>query len=152
MGMEFNHSAAKRVNRRIEAIAFNVENTDPLWQKIEAILVRHEREQWISKGGHFGTPWDQLDAKYAAWKKTHAPNSAMVLTGELLKSFTGDGKYAIDERTQSTFRFGSKDPVAHLHQYGSPQGQNPKRPLMRLPMKVRQEVIDAIRDHTIGRD
>ena len=152
MGIEFDHSASKRVKRRIEAIAHNVQNTDALWTKVESILIRHEREQWISEGGHFGTPWEQLSGPYAAWKKRHAPNSTMVLTGELLKSFTGDGKYAIDEKTQSTFRFGSRAPVAHLHQYGSREGQNPKRPLIRLPMKVRQEVIDAIRDHTVGRD
>lgn len=87
-----------------------------------------------TEGGRFHwpsathAPWEELDAKYALWKNKHAPNSAMVLTGELLKSFTGDGKYAIDERTQDTFRFGSRDPVARLHQYGSRKGQNPKRP------------------------
>lgn len=149
--MEFDHSAAKRVKRRIEAIAHDVQNTDALWTKVESILIRHEREQWISEGGHFGTPWEQLSGQYADWKAKNAPNSAMVLTGELLRSFTGEGKWAIDERTRSTFRFGSKDPVAHLHQHGSRKGQNPQRPLMRLPLKVRQEIVEAVRDHALGR-
>lgn len=138
--------------RKLRAYADAAEDLTPVWPKVQVYISKNVAEQFDTRGLHFKTGWNPLDPDYGTWKIKHGHGTQpLVLTGGLRDSFLGLGRYAIKNWDRNSGKFGSRHPLAHLHQEGSRGGKVPARPILVIRTEMRDGITRIIGDHITGK-
>jgi phage gpG-like protein len=135
---------------RFRVTAEHATDLRPLWPKIEAYLRAQFAKQFATEGGALGSPWEPLDADYAAEKAAQGLKGILVQTGGLRASYLGQGRWTVSERKKDSLTVGSRHPLAHLHHHGTQGGRVPARPVLRVTPAMRREVKRMIRDYIVN--
>ena len=113
--------------------------------KFGAVVRRHNRAQWRSKGLAGGAPWAPLSPKYAAWKvKVVGPKPLMRFSDDLWKSLTRNPMGVQDIGWQRA-EFGTDVEYAEFHQYGT--RFMPARPIVTTTPLMEKELGRLVSDH-----
>lgn len=143
-----------KVKRRIRAMEMRAEDATRVWPRVGSYLSRQVRRQFTTRGAAMGTPWEPLKPQYRTWKVSHGyPRSILVRTGDLRSSFT-HRPMDIEHYTPKTGTFGSNDPKAVWHQYGTHRhGKqvNPPRPMLVVTPEMSAEIRKLIAKHVAGK-
>lgn len=153
-GMVYDHTASRRVAKRIRSLAGRTQDVSRVWPKVGGYLSRQIRRQFSTRGKHFGTPWKPLAASTRKQKrKLGFPRIPLVRTGDLRGSFIGRPmRIEIKEKTHAIF--GSDLNTAVWQQYGTKRNGKrhiPPRVILKITPEVSKEVAGIIRKHIMGR-
>jgi hypothetical protein len=141
------------VRKRLATMEQRAADLTPAWDKVQNYLADVEGEQFATHGARLGTPWEPLDPKCRLWKIKAGRRQLLVLTGGLRDSFMGRGRYAIRDRDRNrkTAKFGSKHPLAHIHQRGTDGGKIPARPILAKTPEVQHRIQQILEEHIKGK-
>lgn len=141
-----------RVQNKLNRLADRTQDLTEAWPRVQRYIADVEDEQFSSRGARLGTPWKPLQPEYRLWKATKGHNrSPLVLTGGLRASFLGKGRWAIKDTNRKTAKFGSRHPLAHIHQSGTDGGKIPARPMLVATAELRAQIQEILDDHIRGR-
>lgn len=140
----------RSASQRIKMTGERSESLRPVWPKIERYLREQFLRQFETDGAALGRPWKPLEARYAAEKAAEGLRDILVSTGGLRASYLGEGRWKVSEQTDSTLRVGSKHPLAHIHQRGTPRGHVPARPVLQVTAEMKREVRKMISDYLMN--
>lgn len=146
--------SGRGVTAKVNGMVRRTQDASAAWPKVGAYLARTTRQQFATKGGRLGTPWQPLKPKYRLWKIKHGFNrNILVMTGDLRNSFVSR-PMSIEEYKKTSAVFGSKDKKAVWHQYGTRRNGkrvNPPRVMLKATPEVRAEVKKIITRHIVGK-
>lgn len=126
------------IARQLGKLAIELEDLDPLWNRIEPAMAQIEQDQFETRG-HGG--WPPLAPSTLADKARHGyPEDPLVRTGDLKESLTNPAVAA--HRTHKQLTWGTDIPYAPYHQTGTPR--MPKRPPLDLRAEDRQKLEAAV--------
>lgn len=140
----------KNVRRRLQGIEDRASDLRPAWPRVQTYLADVEDEQFATTGARLGTPWTPLKPEYQLWKVARGGRPPLVLTGSLRDSFMGRGKWAIRDTNRKTAKFGSRHPLAHIHQRGTSGGKIPPRPILVNNPEVQAAIKRILEKHVRG--
>lgn len=149
-GVFVNGNGIAKARKRLADIERRAADLTPAWPKVQDYLADVEGEQFKTRGARLGTPWKPLNPVYRLWKVKHGPRQPLVLTGGLKDSFQGQGRYAIRDTNRKTAKFGSKHPLAHIHQKGTSGGKIPARPILVNSPEVQAAIKRILERHVRG--
>lgn len=143
-----------RARGRIDSLGDRAADVRPAWRDVVTLLERETEGRFRSRGAG---RWAPLDADTIRRKaRDRDPrvrgNSSRVLvaTGALMDSLTSSGsRYAKRELGPTELRFGSRNPVANVHQGG--KGRRKREVLDTRDRTLRVGIADSIRDYLLGR-
>lgn len=153
MPMTINHGV-ERNDRRIRGLEERTKHVSPrAWQSVGAYLSDQVRQQFVTEGEHFHTPWKPLKPKYLVWKLAHGGSRKILrYNGDLMRSFTSR-PMSIERYEGNRATFGSSDRKAVWHQKGTHRhGKqvNPPRPMLVVTREVRAGVKQRLDSYIAG--
>lgn len=134
---------------RIREVSQRAANPAPGLAQVPPILERHVDETFASRGATVGWRWKPLSKRYGARKMLTSTRGPLILSGGLRESFSG-GRWHIDVKTMNSLRWGTRHPLAHLHQRGSKGRRVPARPFVVVTPELKREVRDELSDYVTG--
>jgi len=100
--------------------------------------VYYANQGFNSQGGVFGSPWQRLSPRYAAWKAKNYPGRPpLVRTGKMQNSFDF-------QATSSTVLIGNSSPQFKYHQSSAPRRVIPRRASIGVNDQIKRMVREAI--------
>jgi hypothetical protein len=122
----------------------------PFWPKLVPIFIRWMSEQFRTEGQFFGTPWQPLSPRYAAWKAARFPGkSILIAEGDLRRGASLPRREMTPTRLTLTIDWVKRGTVLEpgWHHFG--EGHNPRRPLLsdQLPPEAVLEVRRAAEEY-----
>jgi phage virion morphogenesis protein len=140
--------------RRLRRMQDRIDNLDRVWPRVGRYLSGQVRRQFSTRGAHMGTPWAPLKPEYLLWKVANGyPRSTLVMRGDLKNSFV-QRPMSVEIYRKDTAVFGSDDPKAVWHQYGTKRNGkqvNPPRPMLVFTTEIKSEMVDIVRRYIRGR-
>lgn len=141
----------KQLSAFIAGIGDKVKDLSPIWDDVDAILRRHVRTRFSTKGGR-REPWPPLKSStVAAKKKAGYPATILVRTGRLKRAliYTGGEHILVKERMSMTF--GSDVEYADYHQSPLvPRRRISRRAFFYLGRPETSKIIGRMRKHVEG--
>lgn len=129
----------------LENLARNAGDMRGTFRHVLTELEHESSKTFSSRGASIGAPWKPLDPSTLARKKGHP---ALVKSGGLEHSLTLPNSIgAIRQARKLTFSFGTKHPLAHLHQFGTKGGHVPARTVLKLTPAIRSMIVRKIHEH-----
>lgn len=151
----FTISGDRDVSRKIRAYGTRAEDVSKAWPRVGSYLSRAVRQQFVTEGVRFGKPWKPVKPAYRLWKiRNGLSRKTLVATGAMRQSFVGR-PMDIEEYRGNTAVFGSSDPKAVWHHYGTRRDGkrvNPARPILVITNDVAKDVRQILADHITGRN
>ena len=133
----------------------NAEDPRTLWDDVIEYMADKERQVWRTEGRSAGTPW--LAAKARSRRtvtrggKSRRSSELMRLSSNLLVSLAKPrGRGGIRRKTRSELVYGTKNPVARLHQNGSKGGRLPARPPLTITDQDERAQVELVRRHVFA--
>ena len=88
----------------------------PAWDTVRNIIFHAEALLFHTEGGSGnpedgGIPWAGLGHSYAGWRRQFFPGPILQLSGNLMRQLTGQSGDHYEQRTFTSFAFGSNAPV-----------------------------------------
>lgn len=148
--LTYDRLALNRVKRRISKADLDMLKAG---QKVGAVITRHIRRQFTTKGAHFGTPWKPL-AKSTLKQKMRLgfPRAPLVRTGAMKAGVTKQ-PLDIEWYTNTTGTFGTDSMKARWQHFGTHRhGKRhiPPRPILKLTPDLKKDIVDQLRKQAIG--
>lgn len=148
--LTYDRRAFSRVKRRIKKADIDMLKAGP---KVGAVVARHIRRQFTTKGAHFGTPWKPL-AKSTLKEKARKgfPKSPLVRTGQMKAGVTKQ-PLDIEWFTNSSAHLGTDRKKAVWQHYGTHRNGRrhiPPRPILKLTPDLKQDIVDVLRRQALG--
>lgn len=148
-------SGEVQIHRRLEGLLANIEDLTPALERIAEHFYAHMREVFATEGGATaGGRWTGLAPDYAAWKAQFYPGQGILQrTGRLRESLTAPGAAgSIREMDRQGMTLGSDVRVGQwslglIHQEGTRDGRLAPRRILDIPLEVRGEWMDIVREH-----
>jgi len=141
-------TGAEAISSRISGIISRLADLTPAFETIRGSFWDIEEEQFSSEGG-FSGGWQQLSPGYDAWKKTVAPGMPILqLSGDLMRSLTGQSDGTIAEISPMEARFGTSFSRGLEHQTG--KDRLPARPPLEITDEHRQQWVQLIEQYING--
>lgn len=135
LDLKFEIEGDVALNRSLEGVSADFKNWQPEFRKTGDMLIKTFRMNFVHKGALLGEEWQALNAKYLQWKQKngYSPN-ILVKTGRMMKSFKQRASpYDVEIwNTADYFAF---------HQSNKPRSRLPRRVMMKLTFKLRQDIV-----------
>lgn len=146
MGMKVISDGSGTVTR-LKDMSKRTQDVSPAWPRVGRFMSGVARKQFSTKGAFLNTKWKPLKPEYRLWKVRNGySRSILVKTGDMRSGFTGR-PMDIEEYHRDYAIFGSSDPIAKFHQYGTKRNGKkvlPARKILVTTREVRTEVRDMI--------
>lgn len=136
-------SGAASARARVREASRRAANRAPALQEIPPILERHVQQTFSTQGASTGNSWKPLSKPYAGRKSREGGRMPLVLSGSLRDSFFG-GQWHVIEAGAKSLTWGTRHPLAHLHQRGTKGKRVPARPVVVVTAELRQRVRDQL--------
>lgn len=150
MSFGMRYEGTLTVSKKLRRLASNAESQEKVWPKVGSYLSRAIQRQFITEGAYFNTPWKPLKPNYRKWKMQQGLSRKILRqTGMMMRTFTGR-PMDIEEYYPHEAVFGSSNPKAAWHHYGTRRNGkrvNPPRKIVSLPRFVKEDVKQLIADH-----
>lgn len=151
MGVTIRGDAGK-VKRRLGTFERRADNIRAVWPRVGRYMSSVTRRQFTTAGTFLKTPWKPLKPEYKLWKVRNGYSRAILIkTGEMRSSFTSR-PMDIEEYHSDHAIFGSSNPLAVYHQYGTRRNGRkilPARKILVTNKMVRSEIRDIIAKYII---
>lgn len=137
----------------LTGLSTRAQDISPVWPKVGQFLSRVSRQQFATEGAFLGTPWKPLKPEYKVWKRRNGfGGKILVQTGSMKAGLVGR-PMNIEQYFGNTAYFGTDDPKATWHHYGTHRDGkrvNPPRKIIRSTPYVKREVKSIINNYLRG--
>ena len=124
--------------RRLEGVSQDLKDWTPQFTKIGKLLLKTFKDNFNSEGQALGEPWAPLKASTLKEKaRLGYPSDILVRTGTMKKSF-------ISSPSQFEVVISNPTPYFVYHQSRRPRQHLPRRVLMKIDDRRKQEIIKII--------
>lgn len=115
--VHFAATGDRHYSRGFYALAHEVEDMSPVFDRI-AMDIRHGvEEQFMTEGDAGGTPWAPLSPDYGAWKDAHYPGMPLLVrTGEMRHQLLDPDAFSVGK---TSLRYEPASDIAIYHQFGT---------------------------------
>lgn len=159
MRIELDVQRAQLEAMRAELAAMRAAGEDPraAFAAIVEDFLAMERGVFTSQGASIGARWEPIGARSTRSRTTRSRTvyrnpHPLISSGDLMRSLTSShAKFAIRKVTRDGMTIGTKDPVAHLHDDGTPR-KLPRRQLLKVDRAVENRWLGLLEDHLFGAD
>lgn len=128
--------------RKLAETGARARDLRPAWPAVGDYMARTAAQQFATEGARLGTPWSPLKPPYLRWKIRHGFSPAILIrTGAMRDSYTSR-PMSVEEYGRSSAEFGSDDPKAHFHQFGT--RNMPARPILTKTPEMEGTVGDVL--------
>lgn len=124
----FEFGGKVQFDRAFNRVEKHIEDLRPVWDEVERVFYRIEREQFASEGAKGGGgKWKPLSRPYAERKaKTHPGRKILQREGNLRSSLIGNTADSVLRKEKQEFAIGTRLFYAPFHQDGT--SKMPARP------------------------
>lgn len=149
---------ARKAAAHLRSVAANLLDLSRAFEDIGGFYRGQIRSQFTGRGFLIGVsgPWQPLAYETTFYKKEHK-GQPLVYTGELMESWTNrSDPYNINDVQPQKAQFGTSNPLAHFHQFGtSQQHSSPeavgRRHIPPRPVVLGNDVLDQYIVYSIGK-
>lgn len=141
----------KQLSAFIAGIGDKVKDLSPIWNDVDAILRKHVKTRFSTRGGG-REPWPPLSpSTLAAKKKAGYPATILVRTGKLKRALTLTGGEHIFSKARLSMTFGADIRYADFHQSPlEPRRRLSRRAFFFIGTKETSQIIGRMRKHVEG--
>lgn len=148
-----NVQGEKQLAAFIPGIADKVGDLSPIWDDYDAILRKHVKGRFATKGGQ-RLRWPSLAKQTILMKikrKCPNPKAPLICTRALINALTRSGGDHILIKKRKSMTFGEDTGIGMYHQSAlEPRRRLPRRAFFYIGPKETKEMIDVLRKHVEG--